>query len=387
MPRGKYDRKLAREMRDAKKTEGKIPISVSPTATEIKVGEGLEPAPAPALTPNADELSKKYKLPRGICRCGHTGDGPLSDHADIGRGEGMGPCSACDCDCIEFFFERYTDFFAHKGLKTEASKKALEETTRKLLAGAVSKGQEKWAEVGPIPNQAESGAVNRTQSEPAAMGKSIPSPEHAAPPAIKDDAPCAKCGGEVGHKVNCPDGIAFSNALPAIKTRGEHTKEDCPAVVHKGEYDRDTCYTHHDEKPVLTLNPLPMMPKIGSPNVSMGAPIDSLKEAARILREKGYKIVEPPAPKRPVYDLSFNPDHPERATITVTLTTKERVIMDLFPPTNIGEAKAVPAPYLFFGYLENGLSLKDAVRIARGIMKIVRHGEKHGRDRREPESV
>jgi hypothetical protein len=27
----------------------------------------------------------------------------------------------------------------------------------------------------------------------------------------RDLLPCPKCGGEVGHRINCPDGIAFSN--------------------------------------------------------------------------------------------------------------------------------------------------------------------------------
>ena len=27
---------------------------------------------------------------------------------------------------------------------------------------------------------------------------------------LMDDEPCPKCGGTVGHLINCPDGIAFS---------------------------------------------------------------------------------------------------------------------------------------------------------------------------------
>lgn len=30
--------------------------------------------------------------------------------------------------------------------------------------------------------------------------------------APEDETPCPKCGGAIGHRVNCPDGISFSNS-------------------------------------------------------------------------------------------------------------------------------------------------------------------------------
>ena len=31
------------------------------------------------------------------------------------------------------------------------------------------------------------------------------------------DYPCPKCGGDVGHLINCPDGSAFSGDMKTIK--------------------------------------------------------------------------------------------------------------------------------------------------------------------------
>jgi hypothetical protein len=34
---------------------------------------------------------------------------------------------------------------------------------------------------------------------------------HLTPDAGDGELPCPACGGEVGHRINCPHGIAFSN--------------------------------------------------------------------------------------------------------------------------------------------------------------------------------
>ena len=41
---------------------------------------------------------------KSICRCGHTGDGPNSEH-DARYAEGHGPCLRCDCP--QFTWARY----------------------------------------------------------------------------------------------------------------------------------------------------------------------------------------------------------------------------------------------------------------------------------------
>lgn len=51
--------------------------------------------------------------PRGICVCGHTGNGPNSDHADDNLRtsdtvQGTGVCHAPDCQCSRFQMARRT---------------------------------------------------------------------------------------------------------------------------------------------------------------------------------------------------------------------------------------------------------------------------------------
>jgi len=50
-----------------------------------------------------------FPEPRSYCACGHTGDGPQSQHAPIAfahpnalRGEGAGQCTVRDCPCKRF---------------------------------------------------------------------------------------------------------------------------------------------------------------------------------------------------------------------------------------------------------------------------------------------
>jgi hypothetical protein len=338
MPRGKYDRKAAKLARDAKKnSEGeKIPEPVKTPSTDVPP---IVEAPAPV--PTVAELSKKYKLPRGICRCGHQGDGPLSDHSDTERGEGMGFCAALDCDCKEFFFDRYTPFFANKGLRTEAQKKSTEETIRKLTADAVSQGKEKWAEAGedgkgesgdthreattpkgadlsPAPEAspaADSGVTNGTQGEPAAIVSSILSPEHGAPPANNEPVIC--------------------DGTPKYEPEDRIT----------------TGYETIDEKIKRTEKILKFA--------------DAKDEdLIKMLRAKGFKIIEPVKPKPPVYNLTYNPDEHTGATMIVTLTTKEQVLIHLYRDSFEG------CYCVTISTIEDGILIQDAVRVSRGIRKL-----------------
>lgn len=42
------------------------------------------------------EFASTYPLPKSLCSCGHTGDGPLSAHIDDLE-FGHGRCRICDC--------------------------------------------------------------------------------------------------------------------------------------------------------------------------------------------------------------------------------------------------------------------------------------------------
>jgi len=51
---------------------------------------------------------EKMFQPKSYCRCGHTGDGDLSDHMPaLGITAGHGPCSLCACE--KFTWGRWTD--------------------------------------------------------------------------------------------------------------------------------------------------------------------------------------------------------------------------------------------------------------------------------------
>lgn len=52
----------------------------------------------------ADALNQ---IPKSICVCGHSGDGPNSYHADNAFVLGHGPCSCCD-GCVKFTWARWS---------------------------------------------------------------------------------------------------------------------------------------------------------------------------------------------------------------------------------------------------------------------------------------
>lgn len=54
-----------------------------------------------------------YGAPRSVCSCGHTGDGPDSEHV-ASITDGHGPCKMCNCpgfcwDTWSKAFEAYLD--------------------------------------------------------------------------------------------------------------------------------------------------------------------------------------------------------------------------------------------------------------------------------------
>jgi len=59
---------------------------------------------------------KEYKGPKSICACGHTGNGPDSDHGNP-KGEwgelapGHGCCSVPGCTCTQFTWVGWTPEF------------------------------------------------------------------------------------------------------------------------------------------------------------------------------------------------------------------------------------------------------------------------------------
>lgn len=72
--------------------------------------------------------SKKKEVPEGVpyygpksmCKCGHPGDGIISQHHNSygGLGPGHGACKMVGCDCQQFTWAEYTeDFKRFRGLK------------------------------------------------------------------------------------------------------------------------------------------------------------------------------------------------------------------------------------------------------------------------------
>lgn len=54
--------------------------------------------------------ASKVLVPKSFCQCGHTGDGPNSEHDDTVQA-GHGACKASDCDCPKFSWARFTDLY------------------------------------------------------------------------------------------------------------------------------------------------------------------------------------------------------------------------------------------------------------------------------------
>jgi|PlaIllAssembly_1097288.scaffolds.fasta_scaffold14217_4 hypothetical protein len=48
-------------------------------------------------------------IPRSFCVCGHTGDGPNSEHEDTNLESGHGPCKECMCE--RFTWERFAVWY------------------------------------------------------------------------------------------------------------------------------------------------------------------------------------------------------------------------------------------------------------------------------------
>ena len=58
-------------------------------------------------------MPSEYDKPRSICRCGHTGDGPGSQHGKIlEKDDGGGKCNVKGCDCDRFTWKNFTKDFA-----------------------------------------------------------------------------------------------------------------------------------------------------------------------------------------------------------------------------------------------------------------------------------
>ena len=71
----------------------------------------------------AKDKGKEFKGPRGICVCGHTGEGADSEHADFllngaDTDPGKGQCMMCDCEQYSWkrWTRKYQNFLA--GLKS-----------------------------------------------------------------------------------------------------------------------------------------------------------------------------------------------------------------------------------------------------------------------------
>ena len=377
MPRGKYDRQKAKEARD-RKNAGE-PVSPIETPDETPIEIPSESPPSPPI-----EERNLSKVPRGICKCGHKGDGMYSEHNDsLGAssvlGDGLGECDALDCPCKEFDFSYFTEYWKMKGSSpTPASKKAMEKITKKLTANAVIKGQEKWAEAG-VKAQGERDAVSGAQGDPATgVLVSLPSPDQAASPPIKEPVICDGTPKYEPESVDIPG--LYNHALQLNPL--PYTKPSIEKELGKIDAKLERVELKSDGGDVLSVTPFI---KFGEGRI----PTDKdIQRAREILMGKGFKVLDPPIPHRPVYYLVIDHIH-KTASMTVTLTTKEEVKITLNPPSTIGEAKDAPLePFVTISNIEDGISLQDARRIARGIRKIARIGENNdGGSGRESEQV
>jgi hypothetical protein len=65
-----------------------------------------------------DTKEHPWPGPRSFCECGHTGDGPNSQHADSVHGaRGHGKCLYRDCPCGKFTWDRFIRPYAKRGGK------------------------------------------------------------------------------------------------------------------------------------------------------------------------------------------------------------------------------------------------------------------------------
>jgi hypothetical protein len=64
--------------------------------------------------PGNPNFPKTYDAPKSICTCGHTGDGPDSQHDASEFGvKGHGPCHVEGCtECVQFSWAAWTPDYA-----------------------------------------------------------------------------------------------------------------------------------------------------------------------------------------------------------------------------------------------------------------------------------
>jgi hypothetical protein len=55
----------------------------------------------------------KHDGPRSVCSCGHTGDGPKSEHKDTFT-PGHGACKVRGCNCVRFTWVEFLSVFQDK---------------------------------------------------------------------------------------------------------------------------------------------------------------------------------------------------------------------------------------------------------------------------------
>jgi hypothetical protein len=76
------------------------PVPLNP---QSPMKRAIEPHPQ---NPN---YPKTWPRPKSLCGCGHTGDGPNSQHDVTEFGvDGHGPCAVPDCTCLKFSWARWT---------------------------------------------------------------------------------------------------------------------------------------------------------------------------------------------------------------------------------------------------------------------------------------
>jgi len=57
---------------------------------------------------------EEHLAPHSICTCGHTGDGPDSDHSSSRLVLGHGRCTVPGCQCQQFTWRAWTPEFQEK---------------------------------------------------------------------------------------------------------------------------------------------------------------------------------------------------------------------------------------------------------------------------------
>lgn len=60
------------------------------------------------------------KPKHSVCRCGHTGDGPDSQHADEPLEDGHGACNVEGCSCERFVWARWIGNPGEAALQSES---------------------------------------------------------------------------------------------------------------------------------------------------------------------------------------------------------------------------------------------------------------------------